>query len=176
MTTGKRYWLLLGAAMIFMGAVCQTSQRDQTMIKVISHKDDARLQTRVNDDDVIIDIFSESGIGQAAFELVSAQMPKRIIMRFHLRGLEELRFVYGETVISASISSTGEQDIRQSMSRAGERPMETLTSSSTFWMKMRVASRDKIPLREGYIEVEAPADFLRSGARQATIHWIDFYR
>jgi len=174
--TGKRYGLLLGAAMIFMGAVCQTSQRDQAMIKVISHQDDARLQTRVTDDDVSIDIFSASGIGQAAFEFVSAQMPKRIIMRFHLRGLEELRFAYGETIVSASIASTGEQGIRQSMSRAGERPMETLTSSSSFWMKMRVASRDQIPLREGYIEVEAPEDFFKSGARKASIDWIDFYR
>jgi len=172
----KRYWLLLGAAIIFMGAICKTSQREQAMIKVISHKDDARLQTRVNDDDVIIEIFSESGIGQAAFELVSEQMPKRIVMRFHLRGLEELRFVYGETVVLASIASTGEQGIRQSMNQAGERPMETLTSSSSFWMKMRVASRDPIPLREGYIEVEAPEDFLQSGARKASIHWIDFFR
>jgi len=176
MMIGKRYWLLLGAAIIFMGAICKTSQRDQAMIKVISHKDDARLQTRVNDDDVIIEIFSENGIGRADFEFVSAQMPKRILMQFHLRGLEELRFAYGETVVSASIASTGEQGIRQSMSRAGERLVEALTANSPFWMKMRVASRDQIPLREGYIEVEAPEDFFASGVRQATIQWIDFYR
>ena len=173
---GKRYWLLLDAAMIFMGAICQTSQRDQAMIKIISHQDDARLQTCVNDDDAIIDIFSASGIGQADFELVSEQMPKRILMRFHLRGLEELRLAYGEIVVSASMASTGEQGIRQSMSRAGEKPVEALTSNSPFWMKMRVTSRDKIPLREGYIEIEAPADFFTSGARKASIDWIDFYR
>jgi len=39
---------------------------------------------------------------------------------------------------------------------------------------MRVASRGKIPLRDGYIEVEAPEDFLQSGARKAAIHWTDF--
>jgi len=175
MLIGKRYWLLLGAAIIFMGAICKTSQREQAMVKVISHKDDARLQTRVNDDDVIIDIFSASGIGQAAFEFVSAQMPKRILMRFHLRGLEELRFAYGETVISASISSTGDNDIHQSISRAGGEFVAT-QATSLYWMKLRVASRDKIPLREGSIEVEAPEDFFASGARQATIQWIDFYR
>lgn len=83
-----------------------------------------------------------------------------------------------ETVVSASISSTGEQGIRQSMSRAGEKLVETqaLTSNRPFWMRMRVASRGKIPWREGYIEVEAPEDFLQSGARKAFIQWIDFYR
>lgn len=178
MLTDKRYWLLLGAAIICMGAICKTSQRDQVMLKVVSHKDDVRLQVRVNDDNIIIEIFSASGVGQADFELVAPEMPKRIIMQFHLRGLEELRFAYGQTVVSASIASTGEKRIRQSMSRAGERPTEAqaLTSNSPFWMEIRVVSRDPIPLREGYIEVEAPADFFASGARQVTIQWIDFYR
>jgi hypothetical protein len=175
MQIGQRYRLLLGAAVLGMGAVCQTNQ---TMVKITSHKDDARLQTRAADGAAIIEIFSESGIGHADFELAAGQMPKRIIMQFHLRGLEELRFAYGETVVSASISSTGEGSIRQSMSRAGEKPVEAqaLTSNSPFGMRMHVASRGKIPLREGYIEVEAPADFLQSGARKASIQWIDFYR
>jgi hypothetical protein len=176
MLTGKRYWLLLGVAIICMGAICKTSQRDQVMLKVVSHKDDARLEVRGNGTAVIIEIFSASGIGQADFELVSPEMPKRLIMQFHLRGLEELRFAYGETLVSASIASTGEHGIRQNMSRAGERSVEALTSNSPFWMKLRVASRDPIPLREGYIEVEAPEDFLKSTMRKASIHWIDFYR
>jgi len=176
MLTGKRYWLLLGAAMICMGAVCKTSQRDQVMLKVVSHKDDARLEVRGNDTNAVIEIFSASGIGQAEFELVSPEMPKRIIMRFHLRGLEELRFAYGETVVLASIASMGDNGVRQSMSRAGEKPLQTLTANSPFWMKMRLVARDKIPLHEGYIEVEAPEDFLKSGARKASIQWIDFFR
>jgi hypothetical protein len=45
---------------------------------------------------------------------------------------------------------------------------------------MRVVSSDgrnnKIPLQHGYIEVEVPEHFLKGSHRQATIHWIDFYR
>ncbi|MDZ7361732.1 MAG: hypothetical protein ONB46_13545 [candidate division KSB1 bacterium] len=178
MRIGQRYGLPLGAAVFYLAAVCQTSQRQQTMLVVTSHKDDVRLQTRVTDGAVLIEIFSESGIGHADFELAAGQTPKRIVMRFYLRGLEELRFAYGETVVTASVSSTGEHGIRQSMSRAGEKPVEakTLASNSPFWMKVRVASRGKTPLREGYIEAETPEDFLQSGARQASIQWIDFYR
>jgi len=148
------------------------------MIKVISHKDDSRFHVRVDGDKAIIEIFSESGIGDAAFEFIDQPMPKQLAMRFHLRGLEELRFAYGETVVTVALSSTGDNDIRQSMNRAGGEPATTqaLTETSPYWMKLRVASRDKIPLREGYIEVEAPKDFLQSGARQASIRWTDFYR
>jgi hypothetical protein len=174
----KRFWLLLGAAIIFMGVTCKTSQQSQAMVKVMSHKEDARLQARVDSDGVIIEIFSASGIGQADFELVSEQMPKRIELRFHLRGLEELRFAYDEIIVTSSLSSTGEQGIRQSLSRAGEKPIEaqTITANSPYWMKLRVVSQSKIPLQDGYIEVEAPEHFLKNGTRKASIQWIDFYR
>jgi hypothetical protein len=33
-----------------------------------------------------------------------------------------------------------------------------------------------IPLQDGYIEVEAPRDFLASGQTKFAIRWIDFYR
>lgn len=169
---------LLGCAALLLNSDgCETSHRHAAMVKIVSHQNDARLQIRLQQNAAIIDIFSESGIGEAAFEFIPDSLPPKILLRFHLRGLEELRFAYGETVISAAISSTGEHAIQQSLSRAGERQMETLTASSPFWMKLRVVSREqKIPLRDGYVEVEAPADFLRSGARNATIHWIDFYR
>jgi hypothetical protein len=130
----------------------------------------------------VIEIFSESGIGSAVIEVTSEVSPKKIIMRFHLRGLEALRFSYDENVVTASLSSTSVPQIRQSFSRAGERPIKetAIAADSPYWMKMRVVSsdgaHDKIPLQNGYIEVEAPEDFLKNWHRQAAIQWIDFYR
>lgn len=176
MLPNQRYGLLLGAAIICMGAICKTPQRDQAMLKIVSQKNDAQLQVHGNAESVIIDIFSESGIGQAEFELLSPVMPKQLVMQFHLRGLEELRFGYGKTVITASLASTGEHGIRQRLSRIGEEPVQVLTSNSPFWMKIRMAPHNPISVSKGYIAVEAPADFFVSGARQAAIHWTDFYR
>jgi hypothetical protein len=174
---GRRFLPLPCVAVMLCGAACKIFQNREAMVKIISRQDDARLATRLENEAAIIEIFSASGIGAAVFEFIPGLLPPKILLRFHLRGLEELRFAYGETEVKASIASTSDNAIRQSISRAGEKPMEMLTANSPFWMKLRVASRDqKIPLREGYIEVEAPADFLRSGARQVKIHWIDFYR
>ena len=171
----RRFLPLSGAAILLCGTACKIFQHREAMIKVISHKDDSRFHVRVDGDKAIIEIFSESGIGDAAFEFIDQPMPKQLAMRFHLRGLEELRFAYGETVVTVALSSTGDNDIRQSINRAGGESVAT-QAASPYWMKLRLASRDKIPLREGYIEVEAPEDFFASGARKISIQWIDFYR
>jgi len=172
-----RLFLLAGAALVLNAATCKTSH-PQTMLKIISQKDDAQIQIAVDHERAVIQIFSASGIGHAGFEITSQELPKQITLRFHLRGLEELRFAYDETVATASLASTGEPRIHQSVSRAGEKPVQaqTVAANSEYWMKLRIVSKSKIPLQDGYIEVEAPAHFLASAARQATIHWIDFYR
>jgi len=172
-----RLFLLAGTALVLGAATCETPHR-QIMIKVISQKDDAQIQIAVDHERALIQIFSAGGIGHAGFEITSRELPQHIALRLHLRGLEELRFAYDETVVTVSLSSTGEQDVQQSVSRVGEGPVkaQTVTANSEYWMKLRVVSKSKIPLQDGYIEVEAPKAFLQSGMRQASIHWIDFYR
>jgi hypothetical protein len=173
----KEFSWFSGMMLMLSAATCQTPQ-GQTMIKVISQQDDAQIKVGTEGERAFIQIFSASGIGQAGFELTSRKLPRRLVMRFYLRGLEELRFAYGETVVTASLSSSGEPEIRQRVSKAGERPVEaqTIAADSRYWMKLRVVSQSKIPLQDGYIEIEAPEDFLQSGIRQASIRWIDFYR
>jgi len=152
------------------------------MIQIVSQNEDAQIKVDVGKDSALIEIFSPKGIGQAEFEIVSQDLPKKILMRFHLRGLEELRFAYDETVITTSLASTGENDIRQSIKRKGDQQIaaQAIMPNSPYWMKTRVVSPDnsrpQIPLQNGYIDVEAPEDFLKGGHRKASIHWIDFYR
>jgi hypothetical protein len=174
--------LSAGVALVLGSAACGSSPQNEIMVKVNAAKPDTRSRVKVDNDNALIEIFSESGIGSATIEVTSEALPKNIIMRFHLRGLEALRFSYDETVITASLSSTNTPQIRQSLSGVGETPIKetAIAADSPYWMKMRVVSsdgaHDKIPLQNGYIEVEAPEHFLKGGYRQAMIQWIDFYR
>jgi len=151
------------------------------MIRVISHKEDTQIKVDVEEGSALIEIFSPKGIGQAEFEIVSQELPKKLVMRFHLRGLEELRFAYDATVVTTALASTGENDIRQSIQGGSDAiAAQTIMPNSPYWMKMRVVasdnSRSQIPLQNGYIEVEAPKDFLKGGNRKASIQWVDFFR
>jgi hypothetical protein len=149
------------------------------MLKTISTTQDAQLIIDDRDEVTRIQVQSKSGIGHADLEITSEKLPERIVLQFRLRGLEELRFAYGKTVVTGSISSTDSNKIRQSVGASGGR-QENITSGSPYWMKMRIVSsgtsQSKIPLRYGYIEVEAPEDFLKGNYRKFSIHWVDFFR
>lgn len=126
----------------------------------------------------IIDVHSQSGIGQATVELVSGEMPQKIILRLHLKGLERFRLAYDQTVITAQVSSTGGGAMVQTVvSPNGE---ETpIASDSPFWLDSRIVSDQTpptIPLDQGYFELSLPQDFLTAGHRAFTMRWIDFYR
>jgi hypothetical protein len=170
--------LLFAVTIRLLLMTCHPSLQSAAMLKAISNKADARIKVSMSQDTARVDIFSESGIGNADIEITSKALPQQIVFRFHLRGLEELRFAYGNTVVTASLSSSEQHEVRQSLSRTGEMPIESqvLASNSTYWMKVRDVSLDKIALQDGYIEVEVPEDFLVSGIRRASIRWIDFYR
>lgn len=171
-----------GVALVLGSTACGSSQQNGIMVKVNTAKPDARFKVEVKNENALIEIFSKSGIGSATIELTSDAVPKKMTLRFHLRGLEELRFGYDETAITVSLSSTDARQIRQSFSRAGERPVKetAIAADSPYWMKLRVVvhggARGTLPLQNGYIEAEAPEDFLKGGYRRATIQWIDFYR
>ncbi len=178
----KNNIVLVGAAVALALTACGSSQQNSIMLKVNATKPGARIKIAADNEKALIEIFSPSGIGSANLAMTSATLPKKIVLRFHLRGLEELRFSYDETIITTSLASTNAPQIRQSLSRIGEKPAtETaLAPDSPYWMKLRLVSSDSarnaIPLQNGYIEIEAPEHFLKGGYRQATLQWIDFYR
>ncbi len=139
---------------------------------------DAEVTTTVSGDTAIVDIRSPRGIGGATVDLGKAAV-KRVVMRLHLKGLEEFRFQYGNTVVHGALPSHGLAEPRESVATTteAERP---IGPNSPYWMKMTIVPEGnaaaRIPLESGYIEVEAPAAFLESGMQSFTVSWIDFYR
>jgi len=142
-------------------------------------RSDTTLTVETEGQQALIHIHSPGGIGGAAIEITSAQRPEKITLRFYLHGLEELRFTYADTLITASVASTGEHNISQ-MVRQASQPEQPLSPDSPFWLKIRLVTEDgspgNIPLPNGYIEVEAPPDFIQSQEGKFAIEWIDFYR
>ena len=149
--------------------------------EVVPHKPETAIAYRVEGDAVIFDIFSQSGIGGADVSLAAGTMPKLVLLRFHLKGLESLQFTYGETTISLEISSSGAHDARETIMQGGDGAQESpLTSDSPYWMNVSIVAADgvtaSIPLEDGFFEVTPPADFLQGDHHDFSLEWIDFYR
>lgn len=161
-------------------AACSASPQERVTLNVLSHQQDARIAVDVDSERAIIDIVSPSGIGNAEFEITSQALPKKIILRMHLRGLEELQFNYGKTVVIGSIASTQGNRIRQHRRDAGSIELQPILPDSPYWMKIDIVAPDgapkAIPLQSGYIQVEAPEDFVQGQIHRFYIQWVDFYR
>lgn len=163
-------------------ASCSTSHGEGVTFNVVPGKQDAQILVDADNERAVIQIFSQSGIGSADIEVTSGTLPKRIVLQFHLRGLEELCFTYGDVVVTGSISSMPGNSIHQNLRDAGDSAGQerSISPDSPYWMKMSIISKgtspNTIPLQDGYIEVEAPEDLIKGGQRKFSMRWIDFYR
>lgn len=124
---------------------------------------------------VVIDIRSETGIGSAAVEQILDAKPTSLTLRFHLKGLEELRFTYAGAQVALHVSSLGENGVSQEVTLPGGEA-QSIGPDSPYWMAVRLPAGQTIPLTGGAIEVTAPRAFLKSDAHSFSLRWIDFYR
>jgi hypothetical protein len=145
--------------------------------QVSSSRPSAQVTARSEGDKAIIEIYSENGIGDATVNLVSGDWPAKIVMRFHLQGLEGMQFTYDETQVILSV--TTQNMILQSVSQDGG-ASEPTEDGSAYWMPVSFFDKEGAavdrPAAGGVIEVIAPADFHAGDHAAFTINWIDFYR
>lgn len=146
----------------------------------------ARVNASARGDTLLVEVKSESGIGSAQVDLgdlVGAQGAARfadVILRLHLRGMEELRFVYPGAEVIVAVSSS-DLAVREMAQAAGDASKAPIGPGSPYWMDVGILREQAgepatIPLPDGYFDVSVPADFLRSRADAFTISWVDFYR
>jgi len=151
---------------------------DEPVFSTIAKNQDDQINIQYVNGVTVIDVQSPTGIGSADFELESGVMPENIVLRLHLKGLEEFRLISDETAIAASVSSSGSFSINdQRVNSSGSE--YSITSIDPFWMKIEIVSdlaTKKIPLEDGYFEITVPKEFIRSAGNSFEIQWIDFYR
>ena len=151
---------------------------DQPVFVVATENPDDQVSVQNENGAARIDISSPTGIGSADLVLESGAMPEAMIVRFHLRGLEQIRFTSAKDQIAASFSSSEVVTIPDQMkiSEGNEIP---ILPGQPLWMKIEIVSEQAekiIPLEEGFFEVTLPKEFLQKAGTSFTIEWIDFYR
>lgn len=128
-----------------------------------------RLAVTTIDHTAVLDIFSERGIGRANVQWLGGDYPAHILLRLHLRGLEELRFTYATTTLTLSMPSTGASTPQQAvMTTSASGQAEPVTPASPYWMKTAVTN--------GWIEVELPPAFVQGRYTRFAVQWVDFFR
>lgn len=159
-------WLGLGAGL--PGCVPVDSVNPASFgISTQKAEDAVTVEIGADGQTAVFDITSPSGIGSAEIELLSGEWPGEIRLRYHLRGLEEMRFAYDDVQVTVSVSRTGTGEIRQQVSVAGQ-PAQPITADSPYWLPYQRESDT--------FEFLLPADFYQVAPAAFSLNWIDFYR
>lgn len=140
--------------------------------QVATDKPDNRVAVTRDANRLIVDVVSPSGIGSAGVRLPAGDMPPTVLMRFHLRGLEQMTLAFGDAVVKLSAPSGG-RPVLQSVIEAGQE--RAIGPDSSYWMEVtQTAPPDGSD--SALFEVTSPPAFAASPPASFTVGWIDFYR
>jgi hypothetical protein len=118
---------------------------------------------------MVVDVQSPRGIDRCVLKRTGDHWPEQVVLRLHLKGLESLSVAAGETSLAWAVEYAGEAGsprIRQA--NVG------FPGGAKIVTRPNVAPR--IPLEDGYFEIEIPARLLQQDPRELRLQWVDFYR
>ena len=100
-----------------------------------------------------------------------------MVLRLHLKGLENFRVTNDKVQLEASVSS---QDGKVRLWKDGKED-SLLDTKSPYWMDVRMVGSDGkpskvIPLKDGFFEMPLPQALFKNNPKSITVNWIDFYR
>jgi len=151
-------------------------EQAEPVFSVSAKNAEDQLVFQYKDNTTTIEINSPFGIGSAKFKLESGDMPERIVLRLHLRGLEEFRLISDQVTIAASVSSSGGLKT-QSQRKIFRDSEQIMLAFDPLWLEIEIVSdSEQIPLKEGYFEIVFPKGFMQQSGDSFEIQWIDFYR
>jgi hypothetical protein len=165
--------LLVGAGSLAV------AEEQPTMFEITTKRMDDAVEFRVEKDRTVFSLKSPFGISQAVIERVDEKWPGAVVLRLHLKGLENFRASNGKVTLDAAVSSQeGKVKVRLWKDGKEDAPLD---KKSPFWMDVRSLTSDgkpasKIPLKDGYFEMSLPRAFFEGNPKSITLNWIDFYR
>lgn len=152
---------------------------DAPLFKITIKRDDDRVDVKAEKGMATLSIHSPFGISQAVIERTGEKWPDAVVLRLHLKGLENFKVTNGKVKLEASASlQDGKPLVRLWKDGKEDSPLD---SKSPYWIDVRILNGDgkpakAIPLKDGYFELPLPTAFFEGNPKSITVNWIDFYR
>ncbi len=168
------------AIVAVMAAVLSTGCTDvvkETQFKITTKRADDRVEVKVESDKAVFSVHSPFGISQTVVERTDGNWSAIVMLRLHLKGLENFKVSNGIITLEAAVSS---HDGKVRLWKDGKED-SPLDSKSPYWTEIRMFSDDgkpttTIPVKDGYFEFRLPKALFEDNPKSITINWIDFYR
>ena len=165
--------------MVFLLAVAVTTAKadENPPFKITTKREDDRVEVKTEKDKVVFSVHSPFGISNTVIERADEKWPDALVLRLHLKGLENFSVSNDKVKLEASVSS---QDGKVRLWKDGKEDTP-LDAKSPYWMEIQMVGSDgkpttTIPLKDGNIELQLPKAFFEGSPKSITLNWIDFYR
>ncbi|HQX50542.1 MAG TPA: hypothetical protein PK992_05105 [Planctomycetaceae bacterium] len=163
------------AMTVVLNIGCINSVDDSPQFKITTKRDNDKIEVQIENGKAEVSINSPFGISQATIERLPEHWPDAVVLRLHLKGLENFTVTNGKITLNAAVSS---HDVRLWKDDNEDSPLD---SKTPYWMEIRMAGNDgktvkTIPLNDGYFEMALPKVFFEGNLKSITLNWIDFYR
>ena len=162
------------AAVLSLGC---SNDKGETQFKITTKRDNDKVEFKVEKNRIVFSIYSPFGISQAVIESTNGIWSESVILRLHLKGLENFKVSNDKVTLEAAVSS---QDGVARLWKDGKENLP-LDSKSPYWMEIRRIGKGgkpttSIPLSDGYFEINLPKALFEDNPKSITVSWIDFYR
>ena len=167
----------ISGLLILAVAMTTAASDDTPPFKITTKRDNDTVEVRADKEKTVFIVKSPFGISNASIEPTGEKWPDAVVLRLHLKGLENFRVTNDKVKLEASVSSQGGK-VRLWKDGKEEAPLD---AKSPYWMDVRMVGGDgkpakAIPLKDGYFEMQLPKAFFEGNLKSFTVAWIDFYR
>ena len=172
----REHLAIVAALAVVLSAGC-ADVVEESQFEITTKRADDMVDVEVKNASMVFSVHSPFGISQAVIESTSGNWSDFVILRLHFKGLESFKVSNGKVTLEAAVSS---QDGQVRLWKDGKED-SPLDFKSPYWTEIRMIGKDgktetKIPLEEGYFEIQLPKALFEDNPKAITISWIDFYR
>jgi hypothetical protein len=178
----KRF--LVPLALLFISGIAfagdgDASKGQPAKFQITTRKKDDSVEVQADKDKTVFSVKSPFGISAAVIERVEEKWPEAVVLRLHLKGLENFRVSNGKVTVDAAVSiEEGKTKVRMWKDGKEDVPLD---DKSPLWTDIRIVGGEgkpakELPLKDGYFEMTLPRAFFEGNPNSITLNWIDFYR
>ena len=154
-----------------------TNAVDEPQFKITTKRDNDKVEVKVEKDKAVFSIHSPFGISQTVIEPTDGNWPDIVMLRLHLKGLENFKVSNGIIMFEAAVSAH-DSTVRLWKDGKEDSPLD---AKSPYWTEVLIFGDDgipvkTIPLKDSYFEIQLPKALLEDNPKSITANWIDFYR
>jgi hypothetical protein len=171
---------LLAPGLLVLALAATTAVADDPPpFKVTTKRADDRVDVKVERSKATISVHSPFGISQAVIERGGETWPDAVVLRLHLKGLENFKATNGTVKLEGSASlQDGKPLVRLWKDGKEDAPLD---AKGPYWIEVRIVGGDgqpakELPLKGGYFELPLPRAMFEGNPKAITLNWIDFYR